>query len=104
MGIKACAGMQSRNYVVMEVKGDLLADQREAVLKKFPTHVFRRAAHVQLGEPDADFKKKTQQVTLERKQASSDIEFKKKQAEEKRKRQAEKKAKEIEKAKKKAKK
>merc|ERR1712203_52896 len=54
------------------------------------------------GEPDADFKKKTQQVTLDRKQAASDIEFKKKQAEEKRKRLAEKKRKEAERAKKKA--
>merc|ERR1712217_80126 len=100
--IKACAGMQSRNYVVMEVKGNLVAEQREAVLKKFPSHAFRRVAHVQLGEPDEDFKKKTQQVTLERKQAASDIEFKKKLAEEKRKRQAEKKRKENERAKAKA--
>merc|ERR1711972_765562 len=100
--IKACAGTQARNYVVMEVRSNLIADQREALLKKFPSHLFRRVAHVQLGDPDADFKKKTQLVMLDRKQAASDIEFKKKQAEEKRKRLTEKKRKEAERAKKKA--
>merc|ERR1712194_400161 len=100
--IKTFAPMQGRNYVVMEVKGNLIGEDREALLKQFPGSAFRKVAHVQIGEPNAEFKKKTQDVTLQRKQAASDADFRRKQANEKAKKLAEKKRKEAEKARKKA--
>merc|ERR1711972_472496 len=86
----------------MEVKSNLVKDERAALLNRFPSDTFKKIAHVQLGEPDKAFKAKTHEVTLAQKQKASDVEFRKKQAEEKRKKAAEKKAKEVEKARAKA--
>merc|ERR1711920_133258 len=48
--IKSIAPLQGRNYVVMEVKGNLIKESREGMLKKFSGECFKRVAHVQLGE------------------------------------------------------
>merc|ERR1712060_538829 len=44
--VKFWASMQQRNYVIMEVKGNLVKDEREALLKRFPSDNFRKVAHV----------------------------------------------------------
>merc|ERR1711920_1114527 len=100
--IKSLAPIQPRNYIMMEVKGNLLSDSRAALLQKFPSDTFKKVAHVQLGEPSLEFKKKTQEVTLKAKQEQSDKEFKWKKEQEKREKEAEKKRKAVEKAKNKA--
>merc|ERR1712060_325329 len=100
--IKSIAPVQPRNYIMMEVKGNLLKDSREALLQKFPSDTFKKVAHVQLGEPGLEFKKRTQEVTLKGKQEQSDKDFKWQKAQEKREKEAEKKRKAVEKAKKKA--
>merc|ERR1712203_804189 len=100
--IETFAVLQGRNYVVMHVKDNLIKDERAKLLAKFPSKSFKKVAHVQLGEPPAEFKQKTHEVMLKAKQTASDVEFTRKQAEEKRKKLAEKKRKEVERAQKKA--
>merc|ERR1712217_929723 len=100
--IKSLAPIQPRNYIMMEVKGNLLKESREALLQKFPSDTFKKVAHVNLGEPGLEFKKRTQEVTLKAKQEQSDKDFKWQKAQEKREKEAEKKRKAAEKAKKKA--
>merc|ERR1712087_633584 len=87
---------------MMEVKGNLLKESREALLAKFPSDTFKKVAHVQLGEPGLEFKKRTHEVTLKAKQEQSDKDFKWKKEQEKREKEVEKRRKTQEKAKKKA--
>merc|ERR1711957_837622 len=81
------APMQQRNYVVMEVKGNLLKSEREELVKRFDRPHFKKVAKVLLGDPDAAFKKKTHELLLQDKQAASDRKFNAEKAEEKRKKQ-----------------
>jgi len=100
--LRSVAPLQNRSYVVMELKGNLLKEERATALARFPEDSFKAVAQVVVGEPAADFKKYTQELLLQAKQATSDTEFRKQQAAEKAKKLAEKRAKDLEKAKKKA--
>merc|ERR1712194_505941 len=66
------APMQQRNYVVMEVKGNLVKAERGELVKRFDRPHFKKVAKVLVGEPDAGFKKKTHELLLQDKQATSD--------------------------------
>merc|ERR1712060_942777 len=66
------APLQQRNYVVMEVRNNLMADERKALLNRFGSSAFRTRALVMAGEPPAEFKKVVQQMTLKAKQEASD--------------------------------
>merc|ERR1712194_692488 len=94
------APMQQRNYVVMEVRGNLLKSEREELAKRFDRPHFKRVAKVLLGEPDKAFTKKTHELLLQDKQAASDKTFQAQKLEEKRKKQFERRQKELAKAKK----
>jgi len=96
------ASLHPRNFVVAEVKGNLLQAERGELLARFPGSCFRRVGHVIVGEPTTDFKKRTGQLVLQHKQELSDAAFKAKKAEEKRKKLQEKRQKQLERAKKKA--
>jgi len=61
------APLQARSYVVMEVKGNLLKDERKELLSKFDTPAFTKTAVVLVGEPSSEFKKKTLEMTLKKK-------------------------------------
>jgi len=61
-----------RNYVIMEVKSNLLSQDRKAALKRFNYPHFKKIAHVVLGEPNADYKKTVQNKILKEKQDNSD--------------------------------
>merc|ERR1712039_833530 len=98
--IKTIAPLQKRNYVIFEVKNNLLEEQRKATLSKFPSDSFKRVAQVTLGDPNANFLAKTHEELLKAKQKKSDREFWQGQKEKKRQKQQEKKKKEAEKAKK----
>jgi len=100
--VLAVAPLQGRNYVVMEVKGNLMKDDRKALLDKFSTSAFKKVAGVAVGEPTVEFKKYSQQLMLQQKQEVSDKQFNAKKLEEKRKKILAKKQKDQEKAKKKA--
>merc|ERR1712194_828042 len=56
--IKAFAPMQGRNYIVMEVRNNLLEQDRINLLNRFPSDMFRKIAQVQIGDASSDFKKK----------------------------------------------
>merc|ERR1712151_1059136 len=67
--MKTFASMQGRNYVIMEVRNNLIEQERTNLLNQFPSSMFRKVAHVQIGEEASpEFKKKTQDVMLHRKQ------------------------------------
>merc|ERR1712072_1668174 len=84
----------------MELKSNLIKEERVANLKAFPAD-FKKIAYVVVGDPTSDFKKFTQEKLLESKQAEADALFRFKQAEEKKKAEIAKRQKEIEKIRKK---
>merc|ERR1712113_411324 len=73
--VYAIAPLQARNFVVMEVKGNLMEDERKELLAHFPTSVFKRIAWIVMGEPSAEFKKHSQQLVLKQKQEAADKAF-----------------------------
>merc|ERR1712217_223107 len=83
--ILSAAPFVPRHYVVMEVKRNLVEADRKAELQRFNLPHFRKVAHVVMGEPKADFKKKVHAQLLEEKQAKADAAFKKAKAEKARK-------------------
>merc|ERR1712066_939206 len=100
--VYAIAPLQARNFVVMEVKANLIQEEREKLLAPFPACTFKRVARVVVGEPNPDFKKYSQQLVLKQKQEASDKVFMLQQLEEKRKKMLAKRQKELDAAKKKA--
>lgn len=78
--VKAIAPTVPRNYVIMEVKSNLIADERAEVLKRFNLPKFKKTAMVVMGEPGADFKKKSRDRLLQEKQLKADNEWKVKKA------------------------
>merc|ERR1712187_629719 len=81
---------KKRNYVLLDVKANLLADERRELFAKWKASGFKRTAAVMMGEPPKAFINRRQELILKQKQAAADVEFRKKQDEEKRKRQLEK--------------
>ncbi|CAL1139253.1 unnamed protein product [Cladocopium goreaui] len=57
-----------RNYVVMEVKSNLLKSERQDLLHRFDLPHFRRVAAVVVGEPPESFKVKVRAAVLAEKQ------------------------------------
>merc|ERR1712194_811269 len=85
--IFAAAPFVPRNYVVMEVKKNLVEADRKENLQRFNLPHFRKVAHVVMGEPKADFKEKVHAQLLQEKQAKADVAFRKAKAEKARKKQ-----------------
>jgi len=97
------AVMQPRNFVIMEVKGNLIQEERLATLAKFKNHgVFKTVADVIMSDPTPSFKKIVNEKFLAEKQRKSDLEHKRKHHEELNKWKVAKRTKDNEKAKKKA--
>merc|ERR1712060_414390 len=94
------APLQKRNYVVMEVRGNLIQEERKDFLAKFSAPHFKKSALVMVGEPTTEFRKRVQTLMLADKQAVSDRAFEVKKLEEKRKLELEKRQKAMAKAKK----
>merc|ERR1712087_455392 len=94
------APLQKRNYVVMEVKSNLIAEERKEFLAQFSASHFKKVAAVMVGDPAIEFKKRCHELVLAEKQAASDRAFEQKKLEEKRKRELEKRQKQMAKAKK----
>merc|ERR1712217_176900 len=87
--LKSIAPIQNRNYIIMELKGNLIKEEREMLIKKFSPALFKRVGHVVVGEPGLEFKKKVHEIALQQKQEAADKEFRAKQEEEKRKHKVE---------------
>merc|ERR1711979_41507 len=90
------------NYVVMEVKSNLMKDERKELVSKWAGSSCKKIAVCMMGDVPASFKKRSQEVALAAKQHASDAEFKAKQEEEKRKRMLEKRQRQLEKERQKA--
>merc|ERR1740127_273043 len=72
------------------------------MLKRFSTSSFKKVAHVVMGEPTAEYKKKNLDKVLAAKQAKADRDFKFKKAEKERKKQVELRQKQLQEMRKKA--
>merc|ERR1712187_346746 len=100
--IRSIAPVQNRSYIYIEIKNNLIKEERKALLNKFPSAMFKKVALVSVGEPSLEFRKKVQEINLQEKQEASDRDFRVKLEEEKKKRAREKHEREVERAKKRA--
>jgi len=100
--VKAVAPTIPRNYVVMEVKSALVAEERAGLLKHFTADKFKKTAMVVMGEAADSFKEKVQEKMLAEKQAKSDTEWRLKKAQKLQQKEVAKRQKELEKLKKQA--
>ncbi|CAE8594858.1 unnamed protein product [Polarella glacialis] len=98
--LQAVAPIQKRHYIVMEVKGSLVKEERTELAARWAG--FKRVATVVMSQPPAAFTKHSLAIMLKSKQEVSDAEFKGKQAQEKQKRFLEKSQKKMLKDKEKA--
>jgi len=98
--LHALAPCLPRNYLIMEVKSNLLADERKEILKKFNYPCFKKVARVIMGKPNKTFKDIVQSKILKTKQDKSDAAWKAKKEADARKKLIEKRKQEVEKKKK----
>merc|ERR1712139_491688 len=78
-----------RHFVVMEVKGNLNAEDRKASISRFGPH-HNKIALVVMGDPPSPYKKWVQEMTLDAKQKKAEQEAKRKRDEELKKKKMEK--------------
>merc|ERR1712032_591272 len=107
--IESVVSLFPRNYLVMEVKENLLEGSRTEVLQRFSAPCYRKVAQVIMGEPSQEWKQRTKDAVLKVKQDKANAEFEARRKEKERKKvmaqiakQREKEMKQREKAKQKA--
>jgi len=83
--INAVAPVMPRNYLIMEVKSNLVAAERQEVLKKFNYPCYKKTARVVMGAPNTAFKQLVQDKLLKEKQAKANNAFKAEKANKERK-------------------
>merc|ERR1712217_532568 len=66
--VQAIAPLRKQSYVVMEVKKNLIADERKRQLEEFSNDEYKKIAVVVMGEPTAEFKARTHSAILAEKQ------------------------------------
>merc|ERR1712194_153362 len=54
--LKGILPVVPRDYVLLEVKANLVAEERRQALRQFSSKNFRKVAHVVMGEPNEEFK------------------------------------------------
>merc|ERR1712066_884572 len=69
--IQVVTPIQKRNYVAMQVKKNLIAEERQKVLEQFDPAEFKRVAVVVMGEPPAAFKAKVHAAMLDAKKKTA---------------------------------
>eukprot|EP00927_Polykrikos_kofoidii_P012524 TRINITY_DN153_c0_g2_i1.p1 TRINITY_DN153_c0_g2~~TRINITY_DN153_c0_g2_i1.p1 ORF type:complete len:938 (+),score=215.02 TRINITY_DN153_c0_g2_i1:58-2814(+) len=84
-----------RNYVVMEVKQNLVRSDRVENLKRFPKAIFQRSARIVMGEPSSKFKNLVKTKFLKEKQEKANVEWRLKKLEKERHRLIEKRKQEV---------
>lgn len=84
--VQTITSVVPRNYVVMEVRGNLLENERKEVLRRYSHPMFKKVAHVVMGEPGQEFKEMQLEKLLNEKQEKANVGWKAKKAEESRKR------------------
>merc|ERR1712194_359540 len=93
--IMAMAPLIPRHYVVMEVKQNLVAEDRKSNLQRFNLPHFKKTAKVMMGEPSKEYKDKVYAQMLEDKQTKSDRDWKQQKLEKERKKAIAKRQKEL---------
>jgi len=96
--LSAIAPTQGRNYIIPELKSNLVASERKEALLKFSAPNFKKTAVVLMGEPAAEYKEWVHALLLADKKAKREVEKKKAAQEEERKRLLEEKKKKAEEA------
>eukprot|EP00401_Gymnodinium_catenatum_P072216 CAMPEP_0117480056 /NCGR_PEP_ID=MMETSP0784-20121206/12198_1 /TAXON_ID=39447 /ORGANISM="" /LENGTH=1129 /DNA_ID=CAMNT_0005274491 /DNA_START=36 /DNA_END=3423 /DNA_ORIENTATION=- len=66
-----------QNFVLLEMKANLLAEQRRTNLRRFPADLFKRIAIVAMGEPSEDYKAKVHALMLSEKVKAAEDEKRK---------------------------
>lgn len=79
--LQTVAPLVPRNYVVMEVRSNLLKAERNQFLARFNFPHYRRLAFVVVGEPPEEFKERARRAVLTEKQEKLDADWKVQQAE-----------------------
>lgn len=79
--ISAVAPVVPRNYLIMEVKSNLVAAERKETLKKFNYPCYKKVARVIMGEPTTEFKATVHTKLLKEKQRKADNAWNAKKAE-----------------------
>merc|ERR1719210_642061 len=87
--LNSIAPVVPRNYVVMEVKQNLVAADRKENLMRFSAPHYKKIARVAMGEPSDAYKKVQLDVLLKEKQEKAEAVWKAKKAEAERKKQIE---------------
>merc|ERR1712217_488479 len=93
--VYAAAPHFARHYVVMEVKENLVQEDRAQSLKRFNLPHFKRIAHVVMGDPKGEFVEKTHEKLLVIKQKEVDDDWKRRKAEMEKRKAEKKRKKEI---------
>jgi len=75
--LTAIAPTLKRNFVVMQLKSNLVASERAEALARFGSEHFNKVASVVMGEPNAEYKKLVQDLLLAEKKKKADAERKK---------------------------
>ncbi|CAK9085427.1 Heterogeneous nuclear ribonucleoprotein U (hnRNP U) (Scaffold-attachment factor A) (SAF-A) [Durusdinium trenchii] len=88
-----------RNYVIPELRANLVSADRATSLQKYIAQDYKRKAIVIMGEPTKEYKEKIQSMILQEKTAKAEAEKKRKAQEEERKRLLELRAKKAQEAK-----
>merc|ERR1712039_446610 len=83
--LRTVAPLFPRNYVVMELRGNLIKAEREQMLKRFQGSQFKRIARVAMGKPPKAWTDAYHADLLKEKQSKIDAEWKKNKAERERK-------------------
>lgn len=78
--VSTLAPITPRNYVIMEVKSNLVKAERTAVLKKFSSSAFKKVARVVMGKPKAEYIKKQHAKIIAAKQEKLTLEWTSKKA------------------------
>jgi len=78
--LSAAAGAVPRNYLVMELKSNLIKDERKAAIERFYRPEFKKIATVVVGEQPHEYQEYIRGLVLRKKEARVASEKKKKQA------------------------
>jgi len=78
--LNAVAPVVPRNYVIMEVKSNLIKAERMEVLNRFSNTMYNKVATVIMGEPAEDYKEKQREVMIKEKQEKADAEWRAKKS------------------------
>eukprot|EP00429_Kryptoperidinium_foliaceum_P013594 CAMPEP_0176047026 /NCGR_PEP_ID=MMETSP0120_2-20121206/23354_1 /TAXON_ID=160619 /ORGANISM="Kryptoperidinium foliaceum, Strain CCMP 1326" /LENGTH=906 /DNA_ID=CAMNT_0017380441 /DNA_START=69 /DNA_END=2786 /DNA_ORIENTATION=- len=94
--LSAVTAAVPRNYVVMEVKANLVEEDRKRTLARFSSAFFTKTAYVVMGEPTAEYKDAQLAMLLKDKQEKADLLFRAHQVDKARKKEIAKRQKVIE--------